>query len=752
MSFDALATEAEYQDCVRKQSSNCRDSYVMFRANETVRLCRQQSSIEQYCRSQFPQEEEVLYDPSTCELVLFFTDFLKSNTQSACFKEELPDQIVVITGMQTMNIPRDQIISPQKYSLEASNSKDFRNNENTCSLRVRQQNGGTCPQGDSDDGDPEVVENPPGEPGDDSPIGEGNGDTGSRYVGDSTGITERYFNGVRADKTSMLSAWCRQRYGSGYIEREEDRAATTQESASTVSYVERSSNCEQIYLDRFTEVVSHPSIESAHSFSRDLCSGDDSCIDMAYQAAGLSNKNDVWLALRGSVDPSMWSIVDRTLKNQYFPEFENCEEKQEEAQTCCGDPLSCAMAGNKALGGVANLGLTLGTVIQSARGAQGNAEACRQAKELSLSGAALNTGLAGLCTNKVEGCKSTCESSRKLFQDTANMMNDICENRFNTLQSISGFCVSKTKISDQGRAMKSKIARCQAVSESANDLAQQAAANTTMAAFLQECEDSLTQSETGLEGLPDTEIAFNGDCTSAANASNPICIQCNADPSAVGCEDITTTTSGLTTSATEVEPGTLGAALSSDTTSLGLDSALLDDPFSNPEFADPMAVEAQQLNDPTVSSSGGSGGAGLGGSGDSGGLPPVEQPQSVNGKLNTDILTGERGGSGAVSSLGETSSGGGYSYGRNPASLVNDSVIDAHKKSGFDLSKYLPGSKGKAKLPGLSRGPNGNVGKMTDNIFDMVSRRYRLRCLQGKFYGCPGGGKAPVKGASTLPY
>tara|TARA_B100000749_G_scaffold280887_2_gene280059 strand:+ start:123876 stop:126356 length:2481 start_codon:yes stop_codon:yes gene_type:complete len=549
---------------------------------------------------------------------------------------------------------------------------------------------------------------------------------------------DRYYYGNQQDKTTVLSDICKGQYGLRGIEREGVEQALANNQPPQIVYQEGTSPCEREVLPSFQSVIANGGVNNVHEFAEQFCNGNETCQDKIYRVAGYTGAVSTWAWFKGQIDPSIWDIVDRTIKGQDTKDYENCETMKANAVKCCGDPMTCAVGGNQGVGSAANLVLTLGTMIQTQRGAQGNAEACRTAKDLSLAGAGLNTGLAALCTGRVEGCKSVCENSEQVFKNAGEVLTNLCSG-MSSLNSVTGLCTKSDTLNRKGRDMKSKVATCQNSSETATALAQQATANTAMAAFLQECEDELTTSESGFEGLPSVDIAFNGDCTTAANASNPICIACNANPDADGCDGIATL--GTSTTGSTVDAGTLGTAVTTDISSLGADLGLLDDPFSNPEFADPMAVEANQLSDPTVSSSGG--GANLGGGSSSGGLPPEQEQGSVNGPLDTDILTGERGGSGAVSSTG-FSSGGGFSYGRSPAALAEKSLVDAHKKSGFDLSKYLPGSKGKAKLPGLGRQPAG-VGKMTDDIFQMVSRRYRLRCLQGKFYGCPGGGSAPAR-------
>ncbi|MEZ4873008.1 MAG: hypothetical protein R2827_12380 [Bdellovibrionales bacterium] len=369
-------------------------------------------------------------------------------------------------------------------------------------------------------------------------------------------------------------------------------------------------------------------------------------------------------------------------------------------------------------------------------------ESCRLLKGISLGGMAVNQGLSAMCTNKVGQCKNLCDDSEQRLKTAQQVVNQQC-GRYTTLERSgigSRICSQDRQFGEYARQVHSKSAQCQNQADRAHAMQVNSLAQGAFSAFAQKCEDEIKTAETGFEGLdPVGNTAFDGDCRTAANANNPICVRCNADPSAPGCEGLLVNPN--------MNPNGIASGFGEPLGSPGfsaIDTTLpeLDNPFENPEYADPMAIEAAQRNDPTMGAGNGGGAGGMGGPGMDGGLDPLPKPGNPNGQLQTDILTGERGGSYSASSMG-FNGGGGFSYGREPASLAKKNLIEAHKKSGFDLKKYLPGKQGTAKLPGMARMP-ANIGKTTDDIFKMVSRRYRLRCMQGQFYGCPGGGQPPA--------
>ena len=79
-----------------------------------------------------------------------------------------------------------------------------------------------------------------------------------------------------------------------------------------------------------------------------------------------------------------------------------------------------------------------------------------------------------------------------------------------------------------------------------------------------------------------------------------------------------------------------------------------------------------------------------------------------------------------------TSGGGGYSQkvGRNAG----------RGGSNINLKDFLPGGSKYAKkgrfIAGVSAGKQPEIGSKHQNIFQMVSRRYRIRCQQGLMFDC----------------
>ncbi|MBK7845087.1 MAG: hypothetical protein IPJ71_15625 [Bdellovibrionales bacterium] len=430
------------------------------------------------------------------------------------------------------------------------------------------------------------------------------------------------------------------------------------------------------------------------------------------------------------------------------PEVESdralCEQAHKKAFTCCNDPVKCVSG----LDGPSASSMTaMGTLLVGATGmiamggasggdSAGIAKSCEFMKIVALGGAGANTALGGKCFSDKGTCEDRCtevvNKYRRVLTECSNL---------DTVWSANGGkgprCPS-TWVSDYRAAQanaEGRGTRCTGYNANVAAMGSQAAQSAAASSFADLCQKAAMTQATGFPEV-DQQPVFNGDCNDPVNASNPICVNCRgpnaqSDPLC----------SGLGGGSASTGSGS-GSGSSFQNTAFGTraaDGSDLSVPDTNaqaqaPIFGEGLGEEAKAHAIPN------NGGGFAGGSGGGGGSMPYSGGGGGYGGpgYETDILKGVGGGGGYSASPLPAESREGYS---SISGVLENGKRSDNPFEKFNLQQYLPGGK---KSGDPSRNPasanqlkrNPEIGGAHENIFEKISRRYRIMCLQGRLIGC----------------
>lgn len=419
---------------------------------------------------------------------------------------------------------------------------------------------------------------------------------------------------------------------------------------------------------------------------------------------------------------------------------EQCNEERERTANCCQDPFSCLMGGGGGDSGsgtqmIGWLASALTAVAQST--ARSLKDQCDLSKKLMAGGVAANGAAALICTDKIKDCNNACQGLISESDKIVKQLSPYCKSgsKYLAFSEISDACQSTySEFKGFKDSAERTVASCKREKEKAQSFAIASAGNAAAQAIAQDCEKfaETTPKANGLIPPPmEVENTFNGDCSNPAFYNDPICVRCRANPSRAECKNII----GINPIAqnpgnnTPVVPGGGGGARpDAFGPSLGTD---VDFPG---EGAEMQSIKAANAN--LSQTAGGGGGAGLG-NGNGGGVGAAAAKGGGGGGYGkgykTDIMQGTRGGGGYTSNVG-VRSGSGYSPRGGGGKFANREKVG---KKGYNLRDFLPNGKKYAKrdVAGLGKNPK-EIGGAHENIFQMVSKRFKAVCDRGVLYDC----------------
>lgn len=370
----------------------------------------------------------------------------------------------------------------------------------------------------------------------------------------------------------------------------------------------------------------------------------------------------------------------------------NCAEDTDAAKKFCSNPVD-AMS-NGAMGGqntqmVAQLTLGMATAYQGAQG--GTAAICELMKNTGGGMAALNGGLAARCTSLISDCEKSCEYEIEQYSPGT---------------ALAGTAGAADKL----RIAKANLSICTAQERRAAEMA--ASSSMSLMAGLQGklCEDASKTNDALFSNL--TPPNFDPSVPNCqADPSNPLCRGLGGGPGGPGFPTPSSSGSGGAFGDGANQFSNIG---DSDTFDQGEDSG--------------TGAGSQAKNSGVPNGGGGMPGGGgdgaFGGGDEKGG-------RAQGAGYNANVLQGERGGGGYSGAAGGSGGGGWSGYGQNGDGEHKD------KKSGFDLSKYLPGQKNAPTRgpAGLNRASN-EIGAVHEDIFKKVSDRVKVVCLTKRLKDC----------------
>ncbi len=470
----------------------------------------------------------------------------------------------------------------------------------------------------------------------------------------------------------------------------------------------------------------------------------------------------------GGNSTSQTQNISASKVNQLEDSYEeSCQPYKKYASRCCTDPKSCLDTSdvdddselNVTGGAIAEKIITFQTIAAQTAGAltaSGVSKMCESMKILNMSLVAVNIGLTTMCGRARDACDKKCgevkDEAKQLLQGigiTVGTKRVDCESVLTTANAQTNPTQAQQtqyrhcqRLGEVVLDSRKRIRDCDNLSGKQAELVAANIIQGGMSQALLKCQEDATVASTGFEDLE--PVAFNNDCTTLANASNPICIRCTANPEASGCENI------LTNNGTQSDSGHQVNFNDGDDGSGGLfgddDIILGDIDGEMPEFSDLEGVEPSGQGSRSIA---GGGGAGPGGGGSGGGISALGQaesggrsPSSASG-IDTDIIQGERSGGGFTSS----STGGSGGFGSYTGSGKTKD-IDRKKGNIFDIMrKAAKGAKDKVfgkRLPANSKGllaarQNRNkrgIGLKHENIFELVSNSYKLLCVEKGLFSC----------------
>ncbi|USN46706.1 MAG: hypothetical protein H6626_10875 [Pseudobdellovibrionaceae bacterium] len=371
-----------------------------------------------------------------------------------------------------------------------------------------------------------------------------------------------------------------------------------------------------------------------------------------------------------------------------------CATAFNEAKDCCTNPTLClgkhfGMDDSAAASKLNSL-LGVGTAMYGASGGLNNA--CDRMSQASAFTAAVNAATGGYCVKLRNDCVQTCNDQQFDGDEAA-----------------------------QERARKQAVAKCEQLDNFIEKAAVFGIHALTAYAQSNQCSDA----SASVAGLGSTGSVDYGkpDCNDPAQASNPLCRNCSGPNAAKdpACAGILPSQGSLNARSGVEDKDGLGDGLN------GFDSDLFTQgvPGGGPGAKGNKAVAGEASGGGLPGGGGAAGGgAGTEGQGGGAGSPKVDG----NVRYSSGGGGSFAGGSGYVSSSGQNGGRGG-----SGKMLGNP----------FNLSKYLPGQKGKKLDPrlgarGLAGMAGGGIGKVTGNIWLSVSKSYKSLCARNQIYDCKG--------------
>ena len=411
-----------------------------------------------------------------------------------------------------------------------------------------------------------------------------------------------------------------------------------------------------------------------------------------------------------------------TAEKQAEEQLNMCKEKYSETKDCCRNPLKClgADVSDSSMGIGAAVGQLLIGLSAGSLAGKGLAKQCEFYKMMGYSTAGISSSIAGACMIKKDTCNDVCEGAKNnvdslLTKCKANHTSDDCKD----LEKLA-------------RQTKTHLKRCDGFNAEISYNLQNTINSIAGAKQSELCQKAAEQNETPSLSNQDFQQlqGLDTDCSSPANATNPICrMDCNR-PGAENdplCRDL-----NINAKAEHENPNFQQQA--SHTNSQRDDSALgIPD-----DLHQPLNIP---IIDPKGSPVAGSPGGGPGGGPLGGGVgspnhgSAAHSPSGKEGKgYNTNILKGARGRTGYSRKYGG-SSGGFRGYGRGRQRESSNKIRRGQK---FDLKKFLPGGKKdpKRRIASLSAHEARQIGRKHIDIWKKINRRYQGICQVGRLQGC----------------
>lgn len=387
-------------------------------------------------------------------------------------------------------------------------------------------------------------------------------------------------------------------------------------------------------------------------------------------------------------------------------EVSKCNESSRIAYKCCNAPEQCG-----ASSGSSNY------MIPPTNDPEGMKRYCEQMKYASLSGRQGNAEAAGICFTNHTSCSGQCENSKNKWE--AHLPNCKMPN------------CDASKVRQAISIFNLKVSECNGLKENERLLASQSTSNYTDARASQLCaqESALNPSSLMPQKSEKPEIASTGPDCSGENASKPECIDCSMYPNSPAC--------GAGNQPNPYDNSQAGPIKKTSDDGISMGDFNPNSPADGlPQFPtlEPTAPEAvQNAGIPNGGAGGvpGMGTASAGGSGFEG-----TEGGGGTGGYETDVLEGQRGGSGYSSDPSAIGgSGGGFSgYGRGGSEKFKS------KYRGLDLKQYLPGGKKDPKRNVASATSTGtghpDIAPMGVSMFKKISDRFSLMCKMKQLIGC----------------
>jgi len=397
------------------------------------------------------------------------------------------------------------------------------------------------------------------------------------------------------------------------------------------------------------------------------------------------------------------------IQSQVQADLNSCSKTVSKAKQCCTDPLSCAEGmspqAQQQLTQLLGMG-AMGAMAFMQQGGDsslspgGIAAICGLLGTLGNLGSGVNSGAADVCEKNRTACTSSCQASL----DKWKAKQQACSSSgCSDLQAINNAVTTMEQNVSSCTGLQANTAAMQTQASSTGSAAQLGQLCAQLAGMMNQQEETATTASTVV------------DCNDPANAANPLCIDCQANPENVACGKPADTTGKLT-----MEDGSSLSAADFNTGS-GLEGLNQDAQYG--------AYKPQGTQSGTVS---GSGGGIPGGGNNGGGFGENAMGQQQAAGYNTDIMGGTRGGGGySVSGMGVDTSGGFSGYGGYERQ-ENDPEYQ-----GMDLKKYLPGGEmdPSRRLAGTLV-TTGQINGKNTNIFESISQRIKAVCSTNRLKDC----------------
>lgn len=407
------------------------------------------------------------------------------------------------------------------------------------------------------------------------------------------------------------------------------------------------------------------------------------------------------------------SYAQGDLQSQFQSDIASCTNKRQQAELCCNDPMQCAsgmspeaqqqMMQLVAMGAAGAMAFM--NSGDSGFSPEGLAGICQGLSALGSAGAGVNEGAAQVCEKERGSCSEACSAKAEQWKlNLAACEQSNCQNMEFLTTAVSEF--------------ESQISTCSSLSanvEAMQSQQQHAGGAGDMGAF---CAQLASMMPASAKEKKEKVIV---DCNDPAQAMNPLCIDCKADPENVACG----------------KPAGESGNLAGFASASGIGEA----DFNTGQGIDGLNQEPQFGGfEPQASSSGtvaGGGGGGIpGGGNNGGGFGSDQMGQSGGGSgYNTDVLNGERGGGGyaggAAGSMAVDSAGGFSGYGGR-----NQNEEDMPYE-GLDLKKFLPGgAMDPSRRVAGALVNSGQINNKNANIFERISQRMKAVCETNRLKDC----------------